>query len=350
MSTILHLDEIVIDQTIQPREHLDEAAVAEWSELMKDPKGATRFPDPVVFHDGAVFRLADGFHRIAARRLAGCSDVPCEVRPGDCREARLWAASANVDHGVRRSNEDKRRSVRVLLDDSEWSQWSDRRIADHCGVGHSFVSALRGQLSAVDSSSTELTQRIGKDGKSRRAPQKRQQGDDDQKIVVSPDDAAITREDGATVATRRAPIVVDAACTAGAVVGAPCWNCSCPEVDEDGACQQCCDPAPHSPPIKAAPTASSGLASPAGSSPAVTPEVSLLEMIVRMTTEEIGRFNPDRERALVIAVIDRLAARWPDAHLDAFIAAIKIALGACEGLGELRKGIAAKACREAVTK
>jgi hypothetical protein len=73
-------------------------------------------------------------------------------------------------------------------------------------------------------------------------------------------------------------------------------------------------------------------------------------MIVRMTTEEIGRFNPDRERALVIAVIDRLAARWPDAHLDAFIAAIKIALGACEGLGELRKGIAAKACREAVTK
>lgn len=29
-------------------------------------------------------------------------------------------------HEMRRTNEDKRRAVRVLLEDAEWSQWSDR--------------------------------------------------------------------------------------------------------------------------------------------------------------------------------------------------------------------------------
>lgn len=35
------------------------------------------------------------------------------------------------------------RTVELLLNDEEWRLWSDRKIADMCGVAHSFVNKLR---------------------------------------------------------------------------------------------------------------------------------------------------------------------------------------------------------------
>jgi hypothetical protein len=37
----------------------------------------------------------------------------------------------------------KHRAVMRLLEDDEWSAWSDREIAKRCAVGHAFVSSLR---------------------------------------------------------------------------------------------------------------------------------------------------------------------------------------------------------------
>ena len=38
------------------------------------------------------------------------------------------------------------RQLRPFLQDEEWSKWSDSEIAGICGVGHSFVSELRKEL------------------------------------------------------------------------------------------------------------------------------------------------------------------------------------------------------------
>lgn len=35
----------------------------------------------------------------------------------------------------------------TLLEDEEWSGWSDREIADRCGVSNKFVSNLRNTIS-----------------------------------------------------------------------------------------------------------------------------------------------------------------------------------------------------------
>ncbi|MEO6960160.1 MAG: hypothetical protein ABI081_09285, partial [Burkholderiaceae bacterium] len=41
------------------------------------------------------------------------------------------------------TNADKRKAVNAMLADAEWSQWSDRKIAEQCGVSASFVGAMR---------------------------------------------------------------------------------------------------------------------------------------------------------------------------------------------------------------
>lgn len=115
------------------------------------------FPPLVVFHEGEAYWLAEGFHRHHAAQEAGLAEMPCEVRPGDLREAILHSVGSNATHGLRRSNADKRRAALILLEDSEWSTWSDREIARRCAVDNSFVSRLRSSLLQNNSEPTPLT-------------------------------------------------------------------------------------------------------------------------------------------------------------------------------------------------
>lgn len=150
----LPLYKIRIDGGTQPRESIDDATVADYAEQLK--AGVT-FPAAVVFHDGTNYWLADGFHRRAAHAAAGIDEMPVDLRQGKQRDAVLYSVGANADHGIRRTNADKRRAVMRLLDDAEWSKWSDREIARRCGVSHQFVTNLRPSLSTVDSEKPDRT-------------------------------------------------------------------------------------------------------------------------------------------------------------------------------------------------
>jgi hypothetical protein len=126
--------------------------VEEYAAAMAD---GAKFPAITVFYDGAEYWLADGFHRLAATETAGSLTINCDVRQGTRRDAVLHSVGANAAHGMRRTNEDKRRAVRVLLEDAEWSQWGDRKIARRCGVDHKTVATLRppkpsGELPQID--------------------------------------------------------------------------------------------------------------------------------------------------------------------------------------------------------
>lgn len=162
-ATALKLKLIVRDGGTQPRAGLVEETVAEYQEARM--AGAT-FPPVVVFHDGKRHWLADGFHRCEAWERDGIEEIDADVRQGGQRDAILYSVGANADHGLPRTNADKRRAVLRLLADPEWAKWSDREIAKACRVSHEMVRQQR-QLSTVDSSP-----RIGADGKERRLPQR----------------------------------------------------------------------------------------------------------------------------------------------------------------------------------
>ena len=141
---MLRLADIILDPEVQSRTQIDADVVEEYAEKMRE---GTRFPPIVVFLDGEDLRVADGFHRVEAARLAGLDDIEADVRSGSRRDAVLHAVGANSTHGLRRTNADKRRAVQILLDDPEWTQWSAREIARRAGVSHVLVGRLRSGLS-----------------------------------------------------------------------------------------------------------------------------------------------------------------------------------------------------------
>lgn len=140
----LALSQIRLDGGTQSRAALNEQALADYCDAMGDGEV---FPPVVVFHDGQAYWLADGFHRVRAAERACLVEIDADVRQGSQRDAVLFSVGANSKNGVPRSPADKRRAVLRLLEDAEWSAWSDREIARQAAVSHEFVRRERAKSS-----------------------------------------------------------------------------------------------------------------------------------------------------------------------------------------------------------
>ena len=155
----IKLSKINIDGGTQPREDIDEGIVSEYADAMQD---GDEFPPIVVFNDGAKYWLADGFHRYHACKKIGYLEIDVEVKTGTKRDAILYSVSANAKHGLRRTNADKRKAVKTLLQFEDWQTKSTRQIADKCCVSNFLVSEIKKQVLDSNTLSKPVT---GKDGK-----------------------------------------------------------------------------------------------------------------------------------------------------------------------------------------
>lgn len=160
----LPLDEISTDGGTQLRERISQTVIEDYATLMI---AGVKFPPGTVFHDGEFYWLADGFTRLEAAKRAGLKELPFDIRAGSLRDAILFAAGANANHGVPRSNADKRKAVAAVLSDPDWSKKSDRWIAEVCNVSHPLVALVREQLAQVEKlpPDNEPEAREGRDGK-----------------------------------------------------------------------------------------------------------------------------------------------------------------------------------------
>ena len=141
------LDRIVIDGDTQMRVKINDEAVADYKAKYEAGQEPERLP--IVYFDGSTYWPADGHHRYMAKLAMKAATMLCEVRLGTKRDAVLCAMEINLDHGVRMTHDDKVRSARVLLQDDEWGQWSDRNIADKSGLSPTTVGKLRRDLAAA---------------------------------------------------------------------------------------------------------------------------------------------------------------------------------------------------------
>lgn len=137
---MLKLELIRTDGGTQTRAAISQDAVSDYADAVQ---AGTKLPPVTVFHDGSTYWLADGFHRYEAAKRLEAIEIDADVKQGERRDAVLYSVGANATHGLRRTNEDKRRAVALLLEDAEWSQWSDREIAKRAGVGNKFVGDTR---------------------------------------------------------------------------------------------------------------------------------------------------------------------------------------------------------------
>lgn len=136
----VNMELLKVDAGTQSRAAINEDAVREYQEAIES---GSCFPPVSVYYDGIHYYLADGFHRYFAHKRAKKVSIDADVVPGTLRDALLHSLGANAVHGLRRTAEDKRATVIRMLEDDEWSQWSDQEIARQCHVSQPFVSKLR---------------------------------------------------------------------------------------------------------------------------------------------------------------------------------------------------------------
>jgi ParB-like chromosome segregation protein Spo0J len=139
----MRLTEVKVDSALQARCKLNQEVVDEYTEILRE---GGKLPPVKVFRVGSSYYLVDGWHRYFAHKKAGLADIEVDVMEGTIRDATLYAVGVNDDHGLRRSNDDKRKAVMMLLDDFEWVEWSDRQIAKVVKVSDMTVAKIRKSL------------------------------------------------------------------------------------------------------------------------------------------------------------------------------------------------------------
>lgn len=122
---------------------LNDGIVSEYAEAMLE---GAKFPPVIVYRDGSVHWLADGYHRLEAAEEAGKKNIAAEIRDGTKRDATLFACGANRDHGLRRTWADVRRAITTLVQDAEWGLMANRLIAEKVGCSDKTVAAIREKL------------------------------------------------------------------------------------------------------------------------------------------------------------------------------------------------------------
>lgn len=144
----LGLSDIETTERLQPRASMNLIAIAEYAEVMKNGR---QFPPLEVVFDGDSYWLWDGFHRKAAAEQAELIEVDVNITEGTLQDAEWMALGANQTHGLKRSNEDKRRAVELALGHPASSKLSSNAIAQHCGVSNHLVDKIRCSLGVIPS-------------------------------------------------------------------------------------------------------------------------------------------------------------------------------------------------------
>ena len=131
------------DVNTQSRAAINQKMVTKYAE---DMQRGEKFPPIIIFQEGENNYIGDGHHRVYACIKIGAPSIECDVIAGGVRQAKLYSSGSNFDHGLARSNADKERAVAMLLDDIEYGEWSDDKIAKHVHVDRKTVVAIRARL------------------------------------------------------------------------------------------------------------------------------------------------------------------------------------------------------------
>ena len=141
------IDEIINPDYTQARLGNDKKTIDDYKDLMAE--GVT-FPPITLMKakDAEGYYVIDGHHRLEAARALGWviisgKEISGEP-PGTKEDALYLATGANRTNGLRMTNADKRRAVRLAL--TIHPDFSDRVIAGHCGTTHPTVSKIRKEL------------------------------------------------------------------------------------------------------------------------------------------------------------------------------------------------------------
>jgi len=206
-------DNIEATEATQVRAKLSNDTIDQYREEIET--GAEMPPVVVFAEDGSQrYILADGHHRLYATIHAGIEEIEVDLRVGDMHDALEFALQANRAHGLRMTNADKVKSVKMALADPELAQKTQQEIADIVGITREAVNRIsrRDTLAAaseVDSEPGEPEEMTDEDVRPTKPEPTQEEvergelrqaaslvkalpygGDDTRKLELTPDDVA----------------------------------------------------------------------------------------------------------------------------------------------------------------
>ena len=130
----LSLANIVIDDTIDIRESMNEATIQEYMDILD------RLPPVTVFDTEDGYVLADGFHRATAAERLGLKEIDAEIRTGTRTDALEFAAYANATAALKLTPEERRVGIRRLH--RLHPDWNKTKLAQMMGCGERVVQSV----------------------------------------------------------------------------------------------------------------------------------------------------------------------------------------------------------------
>ena len=135
----LSIDVLVLDADTQSRLSIHDETVEAYAELI-ERQLEWPFPPVDVFEEGSRYLVADGFHRVMGAKKTKRASIPCTVYKGTATDARIFAMTANDEHGLRMTRADKRACVEWLLDNPP--RRNQQEVADIAGVSRRLVTII----------------------------------------------------------------------------------------------------------------------------------------------------------------------------------------------------------------
>jgi hypothetical protein len=116
---------------------------------------------PILVHRETM-RVVDGMHRLHAAKLRFAPDIGVTFFDGTEADAFVEAVRTNIAHGKPLKLAERRAAAAQIL--STHSNWSDRAIAEVCGLSAKTVASIR---SSASDEVPRLHSRVGRDGRAR---------------------------------------------------------------------------------------------------------------------------------------------------------------------------------------
>lgn len=137
----------------QSRVTTDKERLAEYQsvwELEETEAIKAEFPPCIIYQDGDIYHIADGFHRIQSKMLARLNTrqerrtIECEVRQGTMQDAITYSLGANLRHGLRPNTADKKRAILLYYSlNPKHCAHANNKVAQIVGCSHTFVGAWK---------------------------------------------------------------------------------------------------------------------------------------------------------------------------------------------------------------
>ncbi len=121
-----------------------------------------RWPPIVV--SCSNWAIVDGVHRYHAAKLLNLSFIPCMICDVSDADRFVESVRRNLEQGLPLTLRDRKHAARVILGLHE--EWSDRRVAELCGIHHGTVADLR-PIACPSGENRQVDKRRGRDGRER---------------------------------------------------------------------------------------------------------------------------------------------------------------------------------------